>query len=75
VQELQTLLNLHATEIKVLAESLKTPRQALDCLLAGCEAITLPVEVAKQMLNTPAVESAVEKFEQDSQGAFGSLSL
>ncbi len=75
VQELQTLLNLHAPESKVLAASFKTPRQALDCLLAGCEAITLPVDVAKQMLNTPAVESAVEKFEQDWQGAFGSLSL
>ncbi|WP_313355319.1 fructose-6-phosphate aldolase [Kosakonia cowanii] len=75
VQELQTLLSLHAPESKVLAASFKTPRQALDCLLAGCEAITLPVDVAKQMLNTPAVESAVEKFEQDWQGAFGSLSL
>ncbi len=75
VQELQTLLSLHAPESKVLAASFKTPRQALDCLLAGCEAITLPVDVAKQMLNTPAVESAVEKFEQDWQSAFGSLSL
>lgn len=75
VQELQTLLSLHAPESKVLAASFKTPRQALDCLLAGCGAITLPVDVAKQMLNTPAVESAVEKFEQDWQSAFGSLSL
>ncbi|MEN3204976.1 hypothetical protein ABDM40_07905 [Klebsiella pneumoniae] len=60
---------------KVLAASFKTPRQALDCLLAGCEAITLPLDVAQQMLGTPAVESAIEKFEQDWNNAFGTLNL
>lgn len=75
VQELQTLLELHAPHCKVLAASFKTPRQALDCLLAGSEAITLPLDVAQQMLGTPAVESAIEKFEQDWKTAFGSLNL
>ncbi|MEB6381373.1 fructose-6-phosphate aldolase [Leclercia adecarboxylata] len=75
VQELQSLLELHAPDSIVLAASFKTPRQALDCLLAGCEAITLPTDVAQQMLNTPAVESAIEKFEQDWNTAFGNLYL
>ncbi|WP_330984249.1 MULTISPECIES: fructose-6-phosphate aldolase [Enterobacterales] len=75
VRELQTLLELHAPQSKVLAASFKTPRQALDCLLAGCEAITLPLDVAQQMLGTPAVESAIEKFEQDWKNAFGNLNL
>ncbi|MDU1027325.1 MAG: fructose-6-phosphate aldolase, partial [Leclercia adecarboxylata] len=42
---------------------------------AGCEAITLPLDVAQQMLGTPAVESAIEKFEQDWKNAFGNLNL
>ncbi|MDC0726819.1 fructose-6-phosphate aldolase [Phytobacter diazotrophicus] len=75
VQELQSLLEQHAPESKVLAASFKTPRQALDCLLAGCEAITLPLDVAQQMLDTPAVESAIAKFEQDWNNAFGNLNL
>ncbi|MGG5835929.1 MULTISPECIES: fructose-6-phosphate aldolase [Enterobacteriaceae] len=75
VQELQTLLELHAPHSKVLAASFKTPRQALDCLLAGCEAITLPLDVAQQMLGTPAVQSAIETFEQDWKNAFGNLNL
>lgn len=75
VQELQALLALHAPDSMVLAASFKTPRQALDCLLAGCEAITLPVDVAQQMLNTPAVESAIEKFESDWKNAFGHINL
>lgn len=75
VQELQTLLELHAPTSKVLAASFKTPRQALDCLLVGCEAITLPLDVAQQMINTPAVESAIEKFENDWNNAFGQINL
>lgn len=75
VCELQDLLTLHAPQSKVLAASFKTPRQALDCLLAGCESITLPLDVAQQMLNTPAVESAIEKFEHDWNAAFGTTHL
>ncbi|MNL48048.1 Fructose-6-phosphate aldolase 1 [compost metagenome] len=73
--ELQQLLTLHAPQAKVLAASFKTPRQALDCLLAGCEAITLPLDVAQQFISAPAVDAAVAKFEQDWQGAFGRTTI
>jgi fructose-6-phosphate aldolase 1 len=75
VKELQTLLSLHAPQSKVLAASFRTPRQAMDCLLAGCQSITLPVDVAEQLLNAPAVQAAVEKFEADWQQAFGTTTL
>ena len=75
VTELQQLLTLHAPHAKVLAASFKTPRQALACLLAVCQSITLPVDVAEQFISAPAVQAAVEKFEEDWQGAFGPLSL
>lgn len=75
VVELQQLLSLHAPQTKVLAASFKTPRQALDCLLAGCEAITLPLDVAQQLIAAPAVEAAVVKFEQDWLNAFGRTTL
>ena len=38
--------------VKALAASFKTPRQALDCLLAGCESITLPLDVAQQFITS-----------------------
>ncbi|PKE28180.1 fructose-6-phosphate aldolase [Rahnella sp. AA] len=75
VTQLQKLLTLHAPHAKVLAASFKTPRQALDCLLAGCQSITIPVDVAEQFVSAPAVQAAVIKFEEDWQGAFGQLSL
>ena len=75
VEELQQLLTLHAPHAKVLAASFKTPRQALDCLLAGCQAITLPLDVAQQMIASPAVDAAVEKFAVEWEGAFGRRGL
>lgn len=75
VRDLQQLLTLHAPQSKILAASFKTPRQALDCLLAGCQAITLPVDVAEQFFSAPAVQAAVEKFDHDWQQAFGTDQL
>ncbi|OCG00244.1 fructose-6-phosphate aldolase [Gilliamella sp. wkB195] len=73
VYELQALLDLHSPESMVLAASFRTPRQALDCMLAGCQSITLPVDVAELFISDPAVDAAVVKFDQDWCGAFGAL--
>jgi fructose-6-phosphate aldolase 1 len=75
VTELQKLLSLHAPGAKVLAASFRTPRQAIDCLLAGCQSITLPVDVAEQLLTAPAVTAAVAQFDNDWQQAFGRNTL
>jgi fructose-6-phosphate aldolase 1 len=75
VTELQQLLSLHAPGAKVLAASFRTPRQAMDCLLAGCQSITLPVDVAEQLLTAPAVTAAVAQFDNDWQQAFGRSTL
>ena len=71
VQELQQLLNLHAPQCQILAASFKTPRQVLDCLLAGCTSVTLPIDVAEQLVRSPAVDAAIAQFNQDWQQAFG----
>lgn len=75
VEALQRLLILHAPQAKVLAASFKNARQALDCLLAGCASITLPLDVAEQFISAPAVTAAVGQFEQDWQAAFGRRTL
>ncbi|MGE9552028.1 fructose-6-phosphate aldolase [Erwinia amylovora] len=71
VKDLQQLLSLHAPGAKVLAASFKTPRQVMACLLAGCQSVTLPLDVAEQIILTPAVTAAVEKFEQEWLNTFG----
>lgn len=73
VQELQKLLDLHCPESIIIAASFRTPRQALDCLLAGCQGITLPVDVAELFISDPAVDAAIAKFDQDWCKVFGTL--
>ncbi|HGY6878350.1 TPA: transaldolase family protein [Escherichia coli] len=61
--------------ITILGTAVYSAAQGLLAALAGCESITLPLDVAQQMLNTPAVESAIEKFEHDWNAAFGTTHL
>lgn len=75
VKELQTLLDLHCPQSKVLAASFRTPRQVLDCMLAGCQAITVDPDVAELFLLDPAVDSALQRFDQDWTSAYGDLTI
>lgn len=70
VQELQTLLNLHCPQSKILAASFKTPRQVLDAMLSGCQAITISPDIAQLFLTDPSVFAAIDQFEQDWKNAF-----
>ncbi|TCL02163.1 transaldolase [Sodalis ligni] len=66
IQELKKLLDLHAPQSKILAASVKTLRQALDCLLAGCESITLPLDIIQQLIGIPSAATAIYEFKHDS---------
>ncbi|MDD7424986.1 MAG: fructose-6-phosphate aldolase [[Actinobacillus] rossii] len=73
VRELQRLLDLHKPDSMVLAASFRTPRQALDCMLAGCRSITIGTDVAELFLADPAVFAALDKFDADWNSAFSKL--
>lgn len=70
VRELQTLLERNTPETSVLAASFRTPRQVLDCMLAGCQAITVAPDIIRLFLNDPAVFAALDIFEQDWRNRF-----
>lgn len=71
VADLQNLLDQHGLPSKILAASFKSAQQALAVMQCGVAAITLPVDVAEQMVTHPAVQPAVDKFEQDWLAMFG----
>ncbi len=75
VAELQTLLEMHCPSSMILAASFRTPRQVLDCLLAGCKSITIPTDIAELFIADPAVDAAIKKFDNDWINAFGDLKL
>ncbi|MDW8847281.1 fructose-6-phosphate aldolase [Erwinia sp. MMLR14_017] len=75
VRELQKLVDLHCPETQVLAASFRTPRQVLECMLAGCRAITVDPAVAELFLMDPAVEDALNRFDHDWSAAYGAVAL
>lgn len=75
VRELQKLIDLHSPATQVLAASFRTPRQVLDCMLAGCTSITVDPVVAELFLQDPAVDDALLRFDQDWSAAYGSIGL
>jgi len=73
VAELQQLLMLNNLDCKVLPASFKNTKQVIEVMKLGVGAITLPADVAMQMITHPAVDTAVKKFNQDWRDTFGTM--
>ena len=71
VADIQLLLNQQGLASKLLPASFKNTQQVMDVLKLGIEAITLPVDIADQLMSHPAVQPAVNQFEKDWVTAFG----
>lgn len=75
VSALVKVLAIHAPHCKVFGASYKNNQQFLDCLMAGCECVTLPADLAGKLLDNPSVDAAVAQFQHDWQTAYGSLAI
>lgn len=71
VADMQQLIDRNRMPAKILAASFKNTQQAMDVMKLGIGAITLPVDVAAQLVIHPAVQPAVDQFSKDWQQAFG----
>lgn len=65
VTDLQTLITRYQLPTRLLVASFKNVQQVLQVLKLGVGAVTVPLDIASQMLNAPATDAAVEKFSQD----------
>jgi len=72
VADLQNLINQQNLTTKLLPASFKNTQQVLDILQLGVASITLPVDIAQQMMTHPAVQPAVDQFSADWHDSFGS---
>lgn len=75
VSALVKILALHAPHCKVFGASYKNNQQFMDCLIAGCECVTLPADLAGKLLDNPSVDAAVAQFQNDWRSAYGSLDI
>ncbi len=73
VADLQNLIEQYRMPTKLLVASFKNVNQVLQVLQLGVASVTLPADIARQMLNVPATDTAVDQFQQDWQAAFSSM--
>lgn len=70
VAELQQFVERYQLPCKLLVASFKNVGQVLRVLQLGVGAVTVPPDIARQMLDTPYTDAAVVKFQQDWQATF-----
>lgn len=70
VADLQQFVERYQLPTKLLVASFKNVRQVLEVLKLGVHSATLPPYIARQMLQVPATDAAVDKFERDWRAAF-----
>ena len=75
VKDLIEMLKVNGLSSKVVAASFKNKKQVHDLIVAGIQAVTVPVDVAYSMINHPGTEIAVGEFTENWNNAFGRRTL
>ena len=75
VKDLIEMLRVNGLNSKVVAASFKNKKQVHELIVAGIQAVTVPVDVAYAMINHPGTEIAVGEFTENWNKAFGRKTL
>lgn len=74
VESISHLLSYHAQACRIIGASFKNTKQVIECLSVSQSSVTIPVELAYQMMENLCVNDAINKFHQDWVDCYGSLS-
>ncbi len=73
--DLIQMLAVQGLDTKVMAASFKNVEQVHALIAAGIQAVTVPPEIVKQMLEHPGIEIAVGEFSANWEKAYGRNTL
>lgn len=65
--EMRTVFNTYKCTTKILAASLRHAQHVTDALLAGADALTLPVGLFEKIIQHPLTDRGMELFDRDWQ--------
>ncbi|MGD1456119.1 transaldolase family protein [Vibrio harveyi] len=74
IESISHLLSYHGQTCRIIGASFKNTKQVIECLSVSQSSVTIPVELAYQMMENPCVNDAINKFHQDWVDCYGSLS-
>lgn len=75
VKDLITMLKVNGMNAKIVAASFKNTRQVHELIKAGIQAVTIPCDVAYNMIDHPGTTIAVDEFSENWKKAYGKTTL
>ncbi|MGE5223273.1 MAG: transaldolase family protein [Omnitrophica WOR_2 bacterium] len=64
VRQMRAVVDALKSPVQILAASIKTPKEAVDTILAGAHGLTLPLEVMLSMGQHPLSDQSIAEFNQ-----------
>lgn len=75
VSEIVEEFKKHNLDCKVLAASFKNAEQVHKCALAGCQSVTVSLDVLKSLIAHPMTDAAICGFEKDWKKVYGDKTI
>lgn len=65
VSEISGIFALYGIPTEIIAASIRTPMNVLDCAKAGADIATIPYSVLKKMFHHPLTDDGIARFKKD----------
>ena len=65
IRQIRQIYDNYGYRTKILAASIRSPRQVLECLLAGADVATMPLDMLELLYHHPMTDQGLEMFLND----------
>ena len=65
ISEIRTIFDNYEFNTNILAASIRSHRQVVDCALIGADVVTIPNKIFEQMFKHPQTDAGLAKFLSD----------
>ena len=65
VAEIAEIFEIFGIETKIIAASIRTPKDVTECAKAGADIATIPYAVLKKMFKHPLTDKGIQQFKDD----------
>ncbi len=65
IEQIRRIYDNYGFATRIIAASIRNPKQVLDCLLAGADIATMPFDILKALYQHPLTDSGLKMFLDD----------
>ena len=65
VAEIAEIFDIYGIETEIIAASIRTPKDVVECAKAGSDIATIPYGVLKKMFKHPLTDKGIQQFKDD----------